>query len=567
MEQAGIRGLGGAGFPAARKWRIVRAHPAPRLMAVNIDEGEPGTFKDRHYLERDPHRVLEGMLIAAHVVGAGSHLHLSARRIRRLPRHAGKRAGKTARGSALPPAAASSCGAAPVPTSAAKNRPCSSPSRANAACRGCARPTSPSRVSSAVRPWCTTWRPCTGCATFSTRAPRPSSPRAATDAKGLRSFSLSGRVKRPGVYLAPAGISARELIDEYGGGMPDGHRLKAYFPGGASGGILPAALADVPLDFDTLQEYGCFIGSAAVIVLSDHDSVRDAALNAMRFFARESCGQCTPCRVGHREGRSPHGATGVGPAVARGPRAGHGRRLHLRPRPGRAQSPVVRPAGTSPRNAADDEPKRHLHARRPHPDRSEPTRPSCKQRNATASRSLTCATRMACAPTATAVPAWWRSPASVPWRLPAADRPPPDMVVTTESPRARHAQRMVVELLTADAPATSLVPNNELAHWRRWLDSGHGAEHARHTAGTASHSRRTRPATDSSHPAITVDLDACILCTRCLRACREEPGQRRHRAGLRGHETRIVFDLDDPLGARPPASAAASAYRPAPRAP
>jgi formate dehydrogenase len=116
--------------------------------------------------------------------------------------------------------------------------------------------------------------------------------------KGLRSFSLSGRVKYPGVKLAPAGISVQQLIDEYGGGMLDGQTLYAYLPGGASGGILPASLSHIPLDFDTLQPYGCFIGSAAVIVLSQQDSARDAALNMMRFFAHESCGQCTPCRVG-----------------------------------------------------------------------------------------------------------------------------------------------------------------------------------------------------------------------------------------------------------------------------
>jgi formate dehydrogenase beta subunit len=116
--------------------------------------------------------------------------------------------------------------------------------------------------------------------------------------KGLRSFSVSGRVKNPGVKLAPAGITLRELVDEYCGGMAEGHALYAYLPGGASGGILPERLADVPLDFDTLQPHGCFIGSAAVIVLSQHDSARDAALNTMRFFADESCGQCTPCRVG-----------------------------------------------------------------------------------------------------------------------------------------------------------------------------------------------------------------------------------------------------------------------------
>ena len=177
LEHSELRGLGGAGFPTGRKWRIVRGYTGPRLMAVNCDEGEPGTFKDRYYLERDPHRFIEGMLIAAWAVE-------------------------------------------------------------------------------------------------------------------------SGRVKEPGVKLAPAGVTIRQLIDEFCGGMQDGQQLKGYLPGGASGGILPASLDDVPLDFGTLEEYGCFIGSAAVVVFGEQDNMKDVALNLMRFFEDESCGQCTPCRVG-----------------------------------------------------------------------------------------------------------------------------------------------------------------------------------------------------------------------------------------------------------------------------
>jgi formate dehydrogenase len=219
LEDSSLRGLGGAGFPAGRKWRIVAAEPAPRLMAVNIDEGEPGTFKDRYYLERDPHRFLEGMLIAAWAVGiAGIYVYLR-------DEYAG--------------------------------------------CRDILEK---------------------GAAWFAGHG--------RNGRKGLRSFSVSGRVKKPGVHLAPAGITVNELIAEFCGGMQDGHEFYGYLPGGASGGILPASMGDIPLDFDTLQPYGCFIGSAAVIILSNHDRARDAAQNMMEFFADESCGQCTPCRVG-----------------------------------------------------------------------------------------------------------------------------------------------------------------------------------------------------------------------------------------------------------------------------
>ncbi|HEU4621081.1 MAG TPA: NADH-ubiquinone oxidoreductase-F iron-sulfur binding region domain-containing protein [Burkholderiaceae bacterium] len=297
MEASELRGLGGAGFPAGRKWRIVRDQPAPRLMAVNIDEGEPGTFKDRTYLERDPHRFLEGVLIAASVVG------IDAVYIYLRDEYHGCRAllsREIARLQADPPcrlpvfhlrrgAGAYICGeeSAMIESIEGKRgeprmRP---PYIAQVGLFG--RPTLEHNfetlywvrdIVSRGAPWFTS---------FGRR-----------ERKGLRSFSVSGRVKHPGVKRAPAGITARELIDEYCGGMQDGHDFYAYLPGGASGGILPASLGDVPLDFDTLHAYGAFIGSAAVIVLSSHDRARDAALNAMRFFAHESCGQCTPCRVG-----------------------------------------------------------------------------------------------------------------------------------------------------------------------------------------------------------------------------------------------------------------------------
>jgi NADH:ubiquinone oxidoreductase subunit F (NADH-binding)/NADH:ubiquinone oxidoreductase subunit E len=297
LEESGLRGLGGAGFPAGRKWRIVRAEPAPRLLAVNIDEGEPGTFKDRHYLESDPHRFFEGMLIAAWAAGIDAiYVYLrdeyAACRAILEEELAALQANPPC---PLPPihlrrgAGAYICGeeSAMIESIEGKRgmprlRP---PYVAQVGLFG--RPTLEHNMETLY--WIReilekggTW--------FADQGRR--------GRKGLRSFSVSGRVARPGVHLAPAGITVRELIAEYCGGMQPGHELYAYLPGGASGGILPASLADVPLDFDTLQPHGAFIGSAAIIVLSQHDRARDAAVNLMRFFADESCGQCTPCRVG-----------------------------------------------------------------------------------------------------------------------------------------------------------------------------------------------------------------------------------------------------------------------------
>ncbi|MDZ7812395.1 MAG: NADH-ubiquinone oxidoreductase-F iron-sulfur binding region domain-containing protein [Ideonella sp.] len=301
MEASGLRGLGGAGFPAGRKWRIVREQPAPRLMAVNIDEGEPGTFKDRTYLERDPHRFLEGALVAAQVVGVSAiYLYLrdeyhGARAVLQaalaeLQAFADKAAPGT-----LPPitlrrgAGAYVCGeeSAMIESIEGKRgeprlRP---PYIAQRGLFG--RPTLEHNFETLywVRDIVTR-----GAAWFTGFGRH--------GRVGLRSFSVSGRVRQPGVKLAPAGITLRELVDEYCGGMAEGHALYGYLPGGASGGLLPARLADVPLDFDTLQPHGCFIGSAAVVVFSQADSARALAHNAMQFFAHESCGQCTPCRVG-----------------------------------------------------------------------------------------------------------------------------------------------------------------------------------------------------------------------------------------------------------------------------
>ncbi|HEY0879622.1 MAG TPA: NAD(P)H-dependent oxidoreductase subunit E [Zeimonas sp.] len=298
LESSALRGLGGAGFPVGRKWRAVAAHPASRLLVVNADEGEPGTFKDRWYLERAPHRMLEGMLIAAAVVGCDAcYVYLR-------DEYAGVRAlleREIAALRAAPPvdglpaihlrrgAGAYICGeeSALIESIEGKRgmprlRP---PYVAEVGLFG--RPTLAHNVETLH------WIPEIlerGGAWFASHGRR--------GRRGLRTFSVSGRVREPGVKLAPAGISLRELLDEHCGGMLPGHELYAWLPGGASGGILPASLADEPLDFDTLQPHGAFIGSAAIVVLSRHDSAVAAARNLMAFFRAESCGQCTPCRVG-----------------------------------------------------------------------------------------------------------------------------------------------------------------------------------------------------------------------------------------------------------------------------
>jgi formate dehydrogenase len=297
MEDSGLRGLGGAGFPAGRKWKIVAAEPAPRLMAINIDEGEPGTFKDRYYLERDPHRFLEGALVAAWAVDI-AEIYIYLR-----DEYHGCRAILEAEIAALqanppcpiPPihlrrgAGAYICGeeSAMIESLEGKRgeprlRP---PYLAQVGLFG--RPTLEHNME--TMHWVRD---------IVQKGPAWFSGNGRHGRKGLRSFSVSGRVKNPGVHVAPAGITVKELIDEYCGGMLEGHTFYGYLPGGASGGILPASMSDIPLDFDTLNEYGCFIGSAAIVILSNHDTAAGAARNLMKFFSEESCGQCTPCRVG-----------------------------------------------------------------------------------------------------------------------------------------------------------------------------------------------------------------------------------------------------------------------------
>ncbi len=297
VSDAGLRGLGGAGFPTGRKWSLVRAEPAPRLFAVNADEGEPGTFKDRYYLERDPHRFIEGMLIAAWIVeAADTYLYVRDEypevRLLLIDEIAKvERAGlsKHTRTHLRRGAGAYICGeeSAMIESIEGKrglprHRP---PYVAQVGLFG--RPTLEQNVETLfwVRDIIEK-----GAAWFSSQGRH--------ERKGFRSFSVSGRVKNPGVKVAPAGVTARELIDEFCGGMADGHVFKGYLPGGASGGILPGSMADIPLDFDTLEQYGCFVGSHAVVILSDQDDMKAVALNLLKFFEDESCGQCTPCRVG-----------------------------------------------------------------------------------------------------------------------------------------------------------------------------------------------------------------------------------------------------------------------------
>ena len=297
LEDSSLRGMGGAGFPLGRKWRFVLGEPAPRLMAVNADEGEPGTFKDRHHLETDPHGVLEGALIGAWAVEASDiyfylrdeypHIHailhaeIAALEAAGLSPHTRIHLRRGA--------GAYICGEESAMLESIEGK------------RGYPRskPPFPSQVGLFGRPTLVNnveslyWVRDVlekGADWWTSHGRR--------GRRGLRSFSVSGRVREPGVKLAPAGITLRELVEEFCGGMAEGHRLKGYLPGGASGGILPAGLADLPLDFGQLEQHGCFIGSAAIIVLSDRDDLRAVAANLLRFFEDESCGQCTPCRVG-----------------------------------------------------------------------------------------------------------------------------------------------------------------------------------------------------------------------------------------------------------------------------
>jgi formate dehydrogenase beta subunit len=314
LDDSGLRGLGGAGFPTFRKWEIVKSQPGPRYMAVNADEGEPGTFKDRYYLRRDPHRFLEGMLLAAWSIEAAKvfiYLRDEYPAIRQvlleeLPKLEAAGLARPGQVELRRGAGAYICGeeSSMIESIEGKrglprHRP---PYVAQVGIFG--RPTLVNNVETLfwVRDIVEK-----GADWFASRGRHGS--------KGMRSYSVSGRVREPGVKLAPAGITASELIDEFCGGMAEGHQFRAYLPGGASGGILPASMADIPLDFGKLEHLGCFVGSHAVVVLSDKDDLKAAALNLMRFFEDESCGQCTPCRVGTEKAvalmRQPHWDTNL----------------------------------------------------------------------------------------------------------------------------------------------------------------------------------------------------------------------------------------------------------------
>ena len=293
LDDSSLRGLGGAGFPTGRKWRAVLGEPGPRLVAVNGDEGEPGTFKDRFYLLRDVHRFIEGTLIGAHIVDATDvYIYLRDEypaALKVLPLELAK----------LPPggptiqvrrgAGAYICGEESSLLESIEGK------------RGLPRhkPPYPFQVGLFGLPTLINnietlfW-----VRDIVEKGANWWNSHGRNGRQGLRSYSVSGRVRNPGVKLAPAGLTVRELIDEFCGGMAEGHKFRAYLPGGASGGILPASMDNIPLDFGTLEKYGCFIGSAAIIILSEQDSVKGAALNLMRFFEDESCGQCTPCRAG-----------------------------------------------------------------------------------------------------------------------------------------------------------------------------------------------------------------------------------------------------------------------------
>lgn len=296
LSDGGLRGLGGAGFPTGRKWGFVRAEKGPRLMAVNGDEGEPGTFKDRLYLETRPHQFLEGMLIGAWAVEAKEvfiYMRDEYPAVLKILRKEIKKVNdaglaKHTKISLRRGAGAYICGEESAMLESIEGK------------RGIPRQRPPyvAQVGIFDRPTLVNnvetlyWIP-----EIIEKGAQWFADQGLGDAKGMRSYSVSGHVNKPGVILAPAGTTAEGLI-ELAGGMSDGHTFKGYLPGGASGGILPASMADIPLDFGTLEKYGCFVGSHAVVILSDQDNMKDVAMNLMRFFEDESCGQCTPCRNG-----------------------------------------------------------------------------------------------------------------------------------------------------------------------------------------------------------------------------------------------------------------------------
>ena len=299
LNESGLKGKGGAGFPTGKKWEIVSNYNGKKYVAVNGDEGEPGTFKDRSYLESDPHRFLEGALIASYFINAQKVYIYMRDEYPTVIKILLDEINKMEDEEIIPKdffivrrgAGAYICGeeSAMIESIEGKrglprHRP---PYVAEIGLFGCPTLTNNLETLFWVRD-------------IIEKGAKWFAEKGTNGNKGFHSFSVSGRVKNPGVKVAPAGITIQQLIDEYCDGMADGHTFKGYLPGGASGGILPATMNDIPLDYGSkeLMDAGCFLGSAAVVVLSDHDNMKDVALNLLKFFEEESCGQCTPCRSG-----------------------------------------------------------------------------------------------------------------------------------------------------------------------------------------------------------------------------------------------------------------------------
>ena len=299
LNESGLKGKGGAGFPTGKKWEIVSNYNGKKYVAVNGDEGEPGTFKDRSYLESDPHRFLEGALIASYFINAQKVYIYMRDEYPTVIKILLDEINKMEDEEIIPKdffvvrrgAGAYICGeeSAMIESIEGKrglprHRP---PYVAEIGLFGCPTLTNNLETLFWVRD-------------IIEKGAKWFAEKGSNGNKGFHSFSVSGRVKNPGVKVAPAGITIQQLIDEYCDGMADGHTFKGYLPGGASGGILPAIMNDIPLDYGSkeLMDAGCFLGSAAVVVLSDHDNMKDVALNLLKFFEEESCGQCTPCRSG-----------------------------------------------------------------------------------------------------------------------------------------------------------------------------------------------------------------------------------------------------------------------------
>ena len=557
LDGGGLRGLGGAGFPTGRKWRSVRGEPGPRLMAVNGDEGEPGTFKDGHYLNTDPHRFLEGTLIGATIVEAPDvylymrdeypiALEILRREIAKLPPGLPRLHLRRGAGAYI-------CGEESSMLESLEGK------------RGLPRqkPPFPFQVGLFGRPTLINnvetlfW-----IRDIVERGADWWKSHGRNGRVGLRSYSVSGRVREPGVKLAPAGITVQELIDEFCGGMADGHTFTAYLPGGASGGILPARMNDIPLDFGTLEKYGCFIGSAAVVIFSQADDIRDVALNLMRFFEDESCGQCTPCRSGTQKARMlmergdwdadlldalgqvmrDASICGLGQAASNPLTSVHPLLPRIADRQGRRRmsSSTTR---EGPQNLEGDTTEtqglafeldgervfaqagesiwdvaRRLGTELPHLcHRPQPGyRPDGNCRVCMVEIEGERVLAPSCK------------------RMPAVG-----MKVHTGTDRAKTARKMVLELLVADQPARATSHDPASSFWN-WAEREDVLESRFPAVERWEH--------DPSHPAMRVNLDACIQCNLCVRACREVQVNDVIGMAYRNAAAKPVFDFDDPMG-------------------